>query len=60
MNEERFVSAINSGKMANRLAAAKEEIRRFVEARPNDRIGLVGFAVTNKIYSQNSNFVTNN
>lgn len=44
MNEERFVSAINSGKMANRLAAAKEEIRRFVEARPNDRIGLVGFA----------------
>ena len=44
MNEERFVSAINSGKMSNRLAAAKEEIRRFVEARPNDRIGLVGFA----------------
>lgn len=44
MNEERFISAINSGKMSNRLAAAKEEIRRFVESRPNDRIGLVGFA----------------
>ena len=44
MNEERFVSAINSGKMSNRLAAAKEEIRRFVEARPNDRLGLIGFA----------------
>ena len=44
MNEERFVSAINSGKMPNRLAAAKEEIRKFVEARPNDRIGLIGFA----------------
>ena len=44
MNDERFVSAINSGKLANRLDVAKTEIRKFIEARPNDRIGLIGFA----------------
>ena len=44
MNDERFVSAINSGKLANRLEVAKAEIRKFIEARPNDRIGLIGFA----------------
>lgn len=44
MSKEDFISGINSGRLSNRLAAAKEEIRRFVEARPNDRIGLVGFA----------------
>ena len=44
MNNERFISALNSGKMANRLAVAKAEIRRFIEKRPNDRIGLIGFA----------------
>ena len=44
MNRDRFISALNSGKMANRLAVAKAEIRRFIEARPNDRIGLIGFA----------------
>ena len=44
MNNERFISALNSGKMPNRLAVAKAEIRRFIESRPNDRIGLIGFA----------------
>ncbi len=36
--------AINSGKLRKRLDIAKEEIRKFVERRPNDRIGLVAFA----------------
>lgn len=44
MNNDRFISALNSGKMPNRLAVAKQEIRRFIESRPNDRIGLIGFA----------------
>ena len=35
---------IRSGKVRNRLEVAKEEVRRFIEARPNDRIGLLGFA----------------
>jgi len=44
MNADRFISALNSGRMPNRLAVAKAEIRRFIESRPNDRIGLIGFA----------------
>ena len=36
--------AIDDGKIVNRLEVAKREIRRFIEARPNDRIGLIGFA----------------
>ena len=34
----------DKGKVMNRLQASKAVIRRFVEARPNDRIGLVAFA----------------
>ena len=36
--------AIRSGEVKNRLDAAKTEIRRFIEKRPNDRIGLLGFS----------------
>ena len=36
--------AIRSGELKNRLDAAKSEIRRFIEGRPNDRIGLIGFS----------------
>lgn len=36
--------AIRSGEVKNRLDAAKQEIRRFIEGRPNDRIGLIGFS----------------
>ena len=36
--------AVNAGEVKNRLEVAKDEIRRFIEARPNDRIGLIGFA----------------
>lgn len=37
-------NAISSGEIRNRLETAKEEIRKFILARPNDRIGLIGFA----------------
>jgi len=36
--------AIASGEVKNRLETAKEEVKQFILARPNDRIGLVGFA----------------
>ncbi|MBL9127193.1 MAG: VWA domain-containing protein [Verrucomicrobiales bacterium] len=33
-----------AGRRANRVAAAKDVLRKFIEGRPNDRIGLVAFA----------------
>ena len=39
-----LAKAINSGELRNRLDTAKEEIKKFILARPNDRIGLIGFA----------------
>lgn len=39
-----LLQGINNGTLRNRLDTAKEEIRKFILARPNDRIGLVGFA----------------
>ena len=39
-----LAKAINSGELKNRLETAKDEIRKFILARPNDRIGLIGFA----------------
>jgi Ca-activated chloride channel family protein len=39
-----FVSGIRRGISPNRLKTAKEEIRKFILKRPNDRIGLIGFA----------------
>ena len=44
MSEEKFVRAINDSQVQNRLESAKNEIRSFIKARPNDRIGLIGFA----------------
>ena len=41
---ENLAKAINSGELKNRLETAKDEIRKFILARPNDRIGLIGFA----------------
>ncbi len=41
-----LVQAIQSGALKNRLDVAKEEIAKFIAERPNDRIGLVGFAET--------------
>ncbi len=37
-------SMLKNGELKNRLETAKDEISRFVEARPNDRIGLIVFA----------------
>lgn len=36
--------AIRKREVKNRLDVAKEEIERFIKQRPNDRIGLLGFA----------------
>ena len=36
--------AVAAGEIKNRLEVAKEEVKRFILARPNDRIGLIGFA----------------
>ena len=44
MSEEKFIRQINDSQTLNRLETAKKEIRTFIEARPNDRIGLIGFA----------------
>jgi len=36
--------ALRSGELKKRIEIAKEEIRKFIERRPNDRIGLIAFA----------------
>ena len=42
--EKQLREGLKSGKIKNRLEVAKEEIKKFVKKRPNDRIGLIGFA----------------
>ncbi len=44
MSRESFHKAIQERTLLNRLDTAKREIRKFIEERPNDRIGLIGFA----------------
>lgn len=44
MSENKFVEQLQSGKITNRLESAKNAIREFISRRPNDRIGLIGFA----------------
>ncbi len=44
MDENVFARQLQNGAIPNRLESAKAEIRRFIESRPNDRIGLIGFA----------------
>lgn len=41
---EQLNDALKKGALKNRLDTAKDEVRRFIESRPNDRIGLIGFA----------------
>ncbi|MEM4248615.1 MAG: VWA domain-containing protein [Candidatus Nanoarchaeia archaeon] len=43
-SERQLANAINDGTLKNRLDTAKEEIKKFIEKRPNDRIGLIAFA----------------
>ncbi len=42
--EKQLTAELKSGKIKNRLEVAKEEIKKFIQKRPNDRIGLIGFA----------------
>lgn len=42
--EKQLAAALASGKVRDRLGTAKTEIAKFIQARPNDRIGLVAFA----------------
>lgn len=42
--ERELEVAMASDKVKDRLGTAKEEIAKFIEARPNDRIGLIAFA----------------
>lgn len=44
MNPASLENALKSGKLKNRIVTAKEEIAKFIQARPNDRIGLIAFA----------------
>ncbi len=44
MPRNRIESALNSGALKSRIVTAKKEIAKFIEARPNDRIGLIAFA----------------
>lgn len=42
--EDEVRAAINDGRVRPRIDIAKDEIRAFIERRPNDRLGLVVFA----------------
>ena len=44
VSQRQVISQIQEGKLKNRIETAKDEITRFIEARPDDRIGLVVFA----------------
>ena len=43
-NIKQLAEALEKGTLKHRLEVAKAEIRRFIMQRPNDRIGLIGFA----------------
>jgi len=42
--EKQLTEGLKKGTVTNRLEVAKEEIKKFVKKRPNDRLGLIGFA----------------
>jgi len=44
VSEAQLRNAIKSGELKDRLEVSKNEINRFMSKRPNDRIGLIGFA----------------
>ncbi len=43
-SDDEIKDALRNGKLKKRIEIAKEEIRKFIERRPNDRIGLIAFA----------------
>jgi Ca-activated chloride channel family protein len=44
VSENKIAELINIGKIKPRIDVAKEEVARFIDQRPNDRIGLLAFA----------------
>lgn len=44
ISESGLRKLIENGELKNRVETAKDEIARFIEERPNDRIGLIAFA----------------
>lgn len=42
--KDELYAGLKAGTIESRLETAKKEIAKFIEKRPNDRIGLVGFA----------------
>jgi Ca-activated chloride channel family protein len=42
--EKEVYSALKKNELKSRINIAKDEIRKFIENRPNDRIGLIAFA----------------
>lgn len=44
ISETRLREKLENGELKNRLDTAKEEIAKFIQARPGDRIGLIQFA----------------
>ena len=43
-SEQKVIRMLKSGKLEPRIDVAKKEMKRFIDRRPNDRIGVVGFA----------------
>ncbi|MDD3118694.1 MAG: VWA domain-containing protein [Victivallales bacterium] len=44
ISDGKFLEAIKAGKIKPRLPVAMDEIKKFIADRPDDRIGLIGFA----------------
>ena len=44
ISDTQLLGLLRQGKIKNRVETAKDEIARFIEERPNDRIGLIAFA----------------
>jgi len=44
MSEDEFIRKLQQNQIPTRLDTAKKEITAFIDKRPNDRIGLIGFA----------------
>lgn len=42
--ERELNSLLQSGNLRQRIQVAKDEVKRFIDKRPNDRIGLIAFA----------------
>ncbi len=44
MNQSQIQMQVKQGKIKQRIDVCKDEVRRFISMRPNDRIGLIAFA----------------